>query len=68
MTERWRRRLSVVAISIACLLLSSASVAADWPQAPRLRLALADGTTLATVPLPEDGAFALRYRNSLYGT
>lgn len=68
MTERWRRRLSVVAISIACLLLTSAGVAAERPEAPRLRLALPDGTTLATVQLPANGAFALRYRNSLYGT
>jgi hypothetical protein len=68
MTLRWRRRLSVVAISIACLLLLSTSASAERPDAPRLRLALPDGTTLATVTLPADGSFALRYRNSLYGT
>jgi hypothetical protein len=68
MTGRWRRRLSVVAISIACLLLSSAGAAAERADVPRLRVTLPDGTTLVTVPLGEDGAFALRYRNSLYGT
>ena len=67
MTPRWRRRITVVVISIACLLLSSAGAAAR-PDALRLRLALPDGTLLATVPLPADGSFALRYRNSLYGT
>jgi hypothetical protein len=68
MTPRWRRRRRVVAISIACLLLSSASVAADGSGTPGLRVSLPDGTPLATVRLPPDGAFALRYRNSLYGT
>lgn len=68
MTPRWRRRLRVVAISIACLLFSSVSVAADGSTAAALRVALADGTLLAAVPLPADGSFALRYRNSLYGT
>jgi hypothetical protein len=69
MTPRWRRRLNVVAIPAACLLLlSSATIAADRAGGRSLRVALPHGTTLATVPLPADGAFALRYRNSLYGT
>jgi hypothetical protein len=68
MTPRWRRRMSVVVISIACLLLSSASVAGERRGPPSLRVALPDGTTLATLALPADGAFTLRYRNSLYGT
>src|SRR5919106_1044322 len=68
MTPRWRRRLRVVAISIACLLFSSVSVAADGSGVATLRVSLPDGTLLTAAPLPPDGSFALRYRNSIYGT
>ena len=68
MTPRWRRRLRVVAISIACLLFSSVSVAADGSSVATLRVSLPDGTLLTAAPLPPDGSFVLRYRNSLYGT
>jgi hypothetical protein len=33
-----------------------------------LRVTTDDGRLLATIQLPADGEFALRYRNSLYGT
>jgi hypothetical protein len=53
---------------MTCLILSSVMTAADRVNLRSLRVGLPDGTTLATVPLPADGSFALRYRNSLYGT
>jgi hypothetical protein len=67
MTTRWQGGSALLAISVSALLLAG-TVAADAPARSALQLTLPDGTTLATVPLPPDGSFALRYRNSLYGT
>ena len=68
MTTRWRGGSALLAISIGGLLLASTVVADEGPAPPALRVTLPDGTMLATVPLPPDGSFALRYRNSLYGS
>jgi hypothetical protein len=67
MTDRWRRPRAV-AISIACALLAAIAIGAANPAVRSLRVTLPDGMTLARVPLPADGSFTLRYRNSLYGT
>ena len=74
MANRWRGRRAGLAIVLAL-----ATVAASAAVLPILgrgdaRSTLAvvvratDGTVLARVPLPATGRFALRYRNSLYGS
>jgi hypothetical protein len=68
MTDRWRRRATVAAISIACLLVATAALGATRPTERHLGVHLPDGTTLASLPLSRDSSFTLRYRNSLYGT
>jgi hypothetical protein len=68
-TRRWRRQSFAVALSVGCgLMLASATTGTGPASDLRLLVALPDGTTLASVGLPADASFALRYRNSLYGT
>jgi hypothetical protein len=53
---------AVLALSIA------AAAAGGGGSRQTLQVSLPEGTVLATIPLPDDGTVALRYRNSLYGT
>jgi hypothetical protein len=65
--DRWRGRaggLTIVAFGLA-LLGAAATVVGSGPA---LVVRGPDGSTLARVELPADGSFALRYRNSLYGS
>ena len=65
--DRWRGRaggLTIAAFGLA-LLGAAATVAGSGPA---LVVRAPDGSTLARVELPADGSFALRYRNSLYGS
>lgn len=69
MTDRWRGRTSVLAIALSALLFGAVAGGAVLGRSGgALRIELPDGTTVADVDLPASGAFALRYRNSLYGT
>jgi len=69
MKDRWRARSSGLAIilavaAIAVLAWTTASAEAG----PALVVRLPDGTRLMSIPLGAHGEFALRYRNSLYGS
>ena len=71
MHGRWRGRRTALAIAIGTAMVLCALVAAvalAGPSRPTLRVSLPDGRVLARLTLPDDGAFTLRYRNSLYGT
>lgn len=69
MLSRWRGRRAVLAIVAAAVLLgAAAAVALGGGSSPAVRVLLPDGRVVARVPLPDGGTFALRYRNSLYGT
>ncbi|HET6380993.1 MAG TPA: hypothetical protein VFH63_08205 [candidate division Zixibacteria bacterium] len=68
MRRRWRGRTAVLAIVTAALLLGGVSATVGGSRSPALRVSLPDGRVVTLVPLPDDGTFALRYRNSLYGT
>jgi hypothetical protein len=61
--SRWRGRIAGLAIlaALAPLTLTAAAASAD----PTLVIRGPDNRVLAELPLP-DGAFTLRYRNSLY--
>ncbi|MGH8775654.1 MAG: hypothetical protein ACRDWI_10920 [Jiangellaceae bacterium] len=69
MTGRWRGRGAALVLVIA---LAAVPVAAgvDAGAGDRRVLVVSDpgGRTLARVPLCDDAAFTLRYRNSVYGT
>lgn len=69
MPMRWRGRPGGPAILVAATLLAGCG-SASGRSADAARLTVADdaGRELATLTLPEDGGFALEYRNSLYGT
>jgi hypothetical protein len=67
MRGRWRGRSAALAVVAAALTLSIGAAAVGRTSAT-LYISLPDGRVVASVPLPEDGALALRYRNSLYGT
>ena len=72
MTRPGRRRgrhagLAVV-VALGVLLAAASLRAADHGPWTTLVVRDGEGVVLASVPLPEDGAFTLRYRNSLYGT
>jgi hypothetical protein len=68
MPDRWRGRAAGLAAGVlltgAFGLLLPATTAG--PAEERLVLTDATGARLAAVPLPPDGRFTLRYRNSLY--
>lgn len=69
MKDRWRSRSAGLAI----ILVTAAIGGVAWTVASAERgqvlvVRLPDGTRLAAVPLNADGEFALRYRNSLYGS
>lgn len=66
--NRWRGRLGALVIGGVVLLCGWAATTTVAGSPAQLRVTADDGTVLATVPLPDSGAFALRYRNSLYGT
>lgn len=73
MTDRWRGRKAGLAAGIlllALILLGSlaALTGATTGRDGALRLLVTDasGAQLAAVPLPADGRFTLRYRNSVY--
>ena len=66
---RGRRTGLAVVVTLGILLTAGSLRAAD-PGVRPTTLVISDGqgSVLARVPLAEDGAFTLRYRNSLYGT
>jgi hypothetical protein len=67
MPRGWRARGGAIGASIlACLLLGGATLG----HAPGHVLTVRDeaGADLAQLALPADGAFTLRYRNSVYGS
>lgn len=71
MRDRWRAR--TLGLAIATAVSAVGAVAVAWTAtssapAASLSVRLPDGTVLDRVTLPEDGAFTLRYRNSLYGS
>ena len=68
--DRGRGRHAGLAVVVALgVLLTAASLrAADHGPLTTLVIRDGQGGVLARVPLAEDGAFTLRYRNSLYGT
>jgi len=69
LAHRWRgRRAGLAIIVIAIAGGASAVVATEATGSGYLTVTDAGGTTIARVALPHDGSFALRYRNSLYGT
>lgn len=69
MKDRWRARSSGLAIILAVAAVAGlAWSTASAETRPVLVIRLPDGTQLARVPLAADGEFALRYRNSLYGS
>jgi hypothetical protein len=63
------RAAGLAVAAVAGLLLAVAIlIAGRDPAGPALTVRDADGVLLARVPLPSGRRFALRYRNSLYGT
>ncbi len=73
MSARWRVRppgLAIVVLATAVLTgaVGCSPVAQSSPPERSLVVRLADGTEAARLALPDDGRFALRYRNSLYGS
>lgn len=69
MRDRWRARTTGLAIILAVAALGGlAWTAASAQTGPVLVVRLPDGTQLAGVQLGAGGEFALRYRNSLYGS
>lgn len=62
--DRWRgRRTAGLALLTLLLLTASTATAAERPA--RI-VVLVEGEAVASLLLPEDGRFALRYRNSVY--
>lgn len=69
MKDRWRARSAGLAIILAASAIGALGwTAASAEPAQVIVVRLPDGTRLASVPLNSDGEFALRYRNSLYGS
>jgi hypothetical protein len=66
--DRWRGRTGGLTIAAVMVVLLGAGAAVAGNRAPALVVRGSDGTPLARVELPLDGSFALRYRNSLYGS
>jgi hypothetical protein len=67
--DRWRGRRAGLAVVAALVgLLVAAALSGGAEPSTSLVVRDGDGRVLARVTLPDDGAFALRYRNSLYGT
>jgi hypothetical protein len=60
------RFVGLVLGTVLLVALSAGSVTSG--ASPTLRISLPDGQVLLRVALPADAAFALRYRNSLYGS
>jgi hypothetical protein len=66
MTSRWRgRRAGPVVLGMALILLVPIAAFGGASREPTLVVHGSDGSVLARLPLP-DGAFTLRYRNSVY--
>jgi hypothetical protein len=66
---RWQRsRFVGLAIGATVLLLALSAGSVGSGAGTTLRVSLPDGQVLLRVALPADAAFALRYRNSLYGS
>ncbi|MGK2849530.1 MAG: hypothetical protein ACSLFN_01250 [Candidatus Limnocylindrales bacterium] len=74
MANRWRGRRAGLAIVLALATIAASTSVLSTLGRGDARDTLAvvvrttDGTVLARVPLPAAGRFALRYRNSLYGS
>ncbi|MEP7082716.1 MAG: hypothetical protein ABI841_07040 [Chloroflexota bacterium] len=69
MNDRWRARTTGLAVILAAAAVAGlAWRAASADAQPALVVRLPDGAQLARVPLGPNGEFALRYRNSLYGS
>lgn len=74
MANRWRGRRAGLAIVLAlATIAASASVLSALGRGDARDMLVVvvratDGTILARVPLPVTGGFALRYRNSVYGS
>ncbi|MGI8658200.1 MAG: hypothetical protein ACR2K4_05435 [Candidatus Limnocylindria bacterium] len=69
MQAQWRGRIAVLAIGLAIIaILGMAGATGLGRSGPALLISRPDGALLARVPLPPDGSFSLRYRNSLYGS
>jgi len=69
MTDRWRgRRLAGLAVVALLATLTAAAVVAGQDDARSLVMRDAAGAELARVALPPSGEFAMRYRNSVYGS
>jgi hypothetical protein len=64
--DRWRGRTGGLTIAATLLVLLVAGAALAGNQGRELVVRRLDGAELATVPLPSDGGFRLRYRNSIY--
>ena len=60
--------LAVALIGAVALAVTLPAGAEPVRSGPVLTVRSSQGALLASVPLPADGRFALRYRNSLYGT
>ena len=66
--DRWRGRFGGLTIAALGLVLLGAANTVTGPDDPALLVRGPDGAILARVELPANGGFALRYRNSLYGS
>jgi hypothetical protein len=64
----WRTGLAAVLLVGGVLAVAVVATTVVDRGRPALTVRDADGALLASVPLPADRGFALRYRNSLYGT
>lgn len=68
--DRWRGQHAgpAVVVALGALLAAASLAGADHGPGTTLEIRDGRGSVLARVPLGTDGAFTLRYRNSLYGT
>jgi hypothetical protein len=66
--NRWRGRTGGLTIAAALVVVLSAVAALGGRQGSELVVRGLDGSQLASVQLPSDGGFRLRYRNSIYGS
>ena len=69
MKDRWRARTAGLAVILAAAALAALAWSASSAEAPQvLAVRLTNGRELLRVPLGAEGEFALRYRNSVYGS